>query len=79
MTVFDVLFVRFIIFFGFYNGNATNLVKLGGSASFGVQVVLGGAAIVHYSYIGHDPVSTMAEENILIYYVFTVCQSLVDE
>lgn len=29
MTVFDVLFVRFIIFFGFYNGNATNLVKQG--------------------------------------------------
>ncbi|KAG5540305.1 hypothetical protein RHGRI_020515 [Rhododendron griersonianum] len=39
-----------------------NLVKPGGLAPFGVKGVLDGAAIVYFSYIGYDSVSTMAEE-----------------
>lgn len=33
-----------------------------GLAPFGVRGVLDGAAIVYFSYIGYDSVSTMAEE-----------------
>ncbi|KAA8525976.1 hypothetical protein F0562_007924 [Nyssa sinensis] len=62
MTVFHVAFFGFIIIAGFYNGSAENLVKPGGLAPFGVKGVLDGAAIVYFSYIGYDSVSTMAEE-----------------
>lgn len=62
MTVFHVAFFGFIIFAGFRNGNPENLVKPGGLAPFGVKGVLDGAAIVYFSYIGYDSVSTMAEE-----------------
>ncbi|KAK3029855.1 hypothetical protein RJ639_038289 [Escallonia herrerae] len=62
MTVFHVGFFGFIIIAGFCNGSAENLVKPGGLAPFGVRGVLDGAAIVYFSYIGYDSVSTMAEE-----------------
>ncbi|KAK2967104.1 hypothetical protein RJ640_012945 [Escallonia rubra] len=62
MTVFHVGFFGFIIIAGFFNGSAENLVKPGGLAPFGVRGVLDGAAIVYFSYIGYDSVSTMAEE-----------------
>ncbi|KAK3023231.1 hypothetical protein RJ639_043343, partial [Escallonia herrerae] len=62
MTVFHVGFFGFIIITGFCNGSAENLVKPGGLAPFGVRGVLDGAAIVYFSYIGYDSVSTMAEE-----------------
>ncbi|CAN1259224.1 Cationic amino acid transporter 6, chloroplastic, partial [Linum perenne] len=62
MTVFHVMFFAFIIIAGFYNGSAKNLVKPSGLAPFGVKGVLDGAAIVYFSYIGYDSVSTMAEE-----------------
>ncbi|KAK1274283.1 hypothetical protein QJS04_geneDACA012036 [Acorus gramineus] len=62
MTVFHVLFFGFVIVAGFYNGSAKNLVKPSGLAPFGVRGVLDGAAIVYFSYIGYDSVSTLAEE-----------------
>ncbi|XP_059645228.1 cationic amino acid transporter 6, chloroplastic-like [Cornus florida] len=62
MTVFHVLFFGFIIIAGVFNGSTQNLVKPGGLAPFGVKGVLDGAAIVYFSYIGYDSVSTMAEE-----------------
>lgn len=62
MTVFHVIFFGFIIIAGFYNGSAKNMVKPEGLAPFGVKGVLNGAAIVYFSYIGYDSVSTMAEE-----------------
>ncbi|XP_058224573.1 cationic amino acid transporter 6, chloroplastic-like [Rhododendron vialii] len=62
MTVFHVVFFGFIVIAGFYNGSVENLVKPGGLAPFGVKGVLDGAAIVYFSFIGYDSVSTMAEE-----------------
>lgn len=62
MTVFHVIFFGFIIIAGFWIGSGENLVKPGGLAPFGVKGVLDGAAIVYFSYIGYDSVSTMAEE-----------------
>ncbi|PHT58391.1 Cationic amino acid transporter 6, chloroplastic, partial [Capsicum baccatum] len=62
MTAFHVVFFGFIIIAGFCNGKVDNLVKPGGIAPFGVRGILDGAAIVYFSYIGYDTVSTMAEE-----------------
>ncbi|XWS38658.1 hypothetical protein CRYUN_Cryun19dG0149800 [Craigia yunnanensis] len=62
MTIFHVIFFGFIIIVGFCNGSVDNLVKPGGLAPNGIRGVLDGAAIVYFSYIGYDSVSTMAEE-----------------
>ncbi|XP_069144691.1 cationic amino acid transporter 6, chloroplastic-like isoform X2 [Solanum lycopersicum] len=62
MTAFHVVFFGFIIIAGFCNGKVDNLVKPGGIAPYGVRGILDGAAIVYFSYIGYDTVSTMAEE-----------------
>ncbi|KAF8380612.1 hypothetical protein HHK36_028100 [Tetracentron sinense] len=62
MTVFHVVFFGFDIIAGFCNRNAKNLIRPGGLAPYGVKGVLDGAAIVYFSYIGYDSVSTMAEE-----------------
>lgn len=63
MTVFHLVFFGFIIFAGFYHGSAKNLVmQPGGLTPNGVRGVLDGAAMVYFSYIGYDSVSTMAEE-----------------
>ncbi|XAR70549.1 hypothetical protein NMG60_11027440 [Bertholletia excelsa] len=62
MTVFHVAFFGFIIIAGFYTGSAENLVNPGGLAPFGAKGVLDAAAIVYFSYIGYDSVSTLAEE-----------------
>ncbi|XP_057977821.1 cationic amino acid transporter 6, chloroplastic-like [Malania oleifera] len=62
MTVFHVVFFGFVIIAGFNNGSAKNLVKPNGLAPFGVKGILDGAAIVYFSYIGYDSVSTTAEE-----------------
>lgn len=62
MTVFHVIFFGFIIVAGFRNGSGKNLIMPSGLAPFGVRGVLDGAAIVYFSYIGYDSVSTMAEE-----------------
>lgn len=62
MTVFHVIFFGFVIVACFINGNPRNLVKPNGFAPYGVRGVVDGAAIVYFSYIGYDSVSTMAEE-----------------
>ncbi|XP_012070111.1 cationic amino acid transporter 6, chloroplastic [Jatropha curcas] len=62
MTVFHVIFFGFIIIAGLSNGSAKNLIKPGGIAPFGVKGVINGAAVVYFSFIGYDSVSTMAEE-----------------
>ncbi|KAF9685463.1 hypothetical protein SADUNF_Sadunf03G0057100 [Salix dunnii] len=62
MTVFHVIFFGFIIIAGFYKGSVKNLVEPGGLAPFGVKGIFDGAAMVYFSYIGYDSVSTMAEE-----------------
>ncbi|XP_050226719.1 cationic amino acid transporter 6, chloroplastic-like [Mercurialis annua] len=62
MTVFHVMFFGFIIIAGVYKGSVKNLVEPGGIAPFGVKGVVNGAAIVYFSYIGYDSISTMAEE-----------------
>ena len=63
MTIFHVIFFGFIIVAGFLIGNPKNLVSSpGGLVPFGVKGVVDGAAIVFFSYIGYDSVSTLAEE-----------------
>lgn len=62
MTVFHVIFFGFVIVAGFCNGSLRNLTRPNGLAPFGMRGVLDGAAIVYFSYIGYDSVSTMAEE-----------------
>ncbi|XP_002531231.2 cationic amino acid transporter 6, chloroplastic [Ricinus communis] len=62
MTVFHVIFFAFIIIAGIYKGSVKNLVEPGGIAPYGVKGIINGAAIVYFSYIGYDSVSTMAEE-----------------
>ncbi|KAI3940394.1 hypothetical protein MKW98_024801 [Papaver atlanticum] len=62
MTVFHVIFFCLIVIAGFYNGSAKNLIKPKGLTPFGVKGVLDGSAIVYFSYIGYDSVSTTAEE-----------------
>ncbi|GLT49106.1 hypothetical protein SLA2020_226860 [Shorea laevis] len=62
MTVSHVVFFGFIIIVGFSNGSASNLVKPRGLTPNGARGMLDGAALVYFSYIGYDSVSTMAEE-----------------
>nr|GEY25832.1 zinc finger, CCHC-type [Tanacetum cinerariifolium] len=62
MTVFHVVFFGFIIIAGICYGNTDNLIQPQGLAPYGVKGVIDGAAIVYFSYIGYDSVSTMAEE-----------------
>ncbi|KAK8479905.1 hypothetical protein V6N13_073386 [Hibiscus sabdariffa] len=62
MTIFHVVFFGFIIIMSFSNGSVENLVKPKGLTPNGIRGVLDGAAIVYFSYIGYDSVSTLAEE-----------------
>ncbi|KAK8538192.1 hypothetical protein V6N13_096027 [Hibiscus sabdariffa] len=62
MTIFHVFFFGFIIIMSFCNGSVDNLVKPRGLTPNGIRGVLDGAAIVYFSYIGYDSVSTLAEE-----------------
>ncbi|XP_043718005.1 cationic amino acid transporter 6, chloroplastic-like [Telopea speciosissima] len=62
MTIFHGIFFGLIIISGFCNGSAENLIHPRGLAPFGVRGIFDGAAIVYFSYIGYDSVSTMAEE-----------------
>ncbi|KAE8683962.1 transcription factor [Hibiscus syriacus] len=62
MTIFHVVFFGFIIIMSFCNGSVNNLVKPKGLTPNGIRGVLDGAAIVDFSYIGYDSVSTLAEE-----------------
>nr|QOU08748.1 catalase [Larix gmelinii var. olgensis] len=68
LTVLHLAFILFIIVIGFAKGNVNNLTEPanpanpGGFAPYGVNGVFNAAAIVYFSYIGYDAVSTMAEE-----------------
>ncbi|KAL7610731.1 hypothetical protein Lser_V15G10137 [Lactuca serriola] len=62
MTVFHVVFFGFIIIAGICYGNTENLIQPKSLAPYGVKGIIDGAAIVYFSYIGYDSVSTMAEE-----------------
>nr|XP_043639897.1 cationic amino acid transporter 6, chloroplastic-like [Erigeron canadensis] len=62
MTIFHLVFFGFIIIAGICYGNTDNLIQPEGLAPYGVKGVIDGAAIVYFSYIGYDSVSTMAEE-----------------
>lgn len=68
MTVGHVALIVLVVAAGVVNGNVHNLVsagspdKRGGFLPFGVDGVFDGAAIVYFSFIGFDAVSTMAEE-----------------
>lgn len=68
VTAFHLLFFTFIIVAGFANGEPENLtkpanhLKPGGFAPYGARGIFDGAAIVYFSYIGYDSVSTLAEE-----------------
>lgn len=69
MTVLHIAFILFIIVMGFVKGDVKNLTTAGdpvanpsGFAPMGIRGILGGAAIVYFSYIGFDSVSTTAEE-----------------
>jgi amino acid transporter len=78
MTVLHIAFVLFIIVAGFAKGDVRNLTIAaasaggaaatdsanggGGFAPFGMRGIFNGAAIVYFSYIGYDAVSTTAEE-----------------
>lgn len=62
MTIFHLLFFGLIIVGGFYSGSVRNLTRPKGLAPFGARGVFDGAALVYFSYLGYDSVSTMAEE-----------------
>ncbi|XP_024377105.1 cationic amino acid transporter 6, chloroplastic [Physcomitrium patens] len=69
MTVLHMAFILFIIIAGFVKGDTKNLTHAGDPAAnpsgfvpMGIRGILGGAAIVYFSYIGFDSVSTTAEE-----------------
>ncbi|KAH9317549.1 hypothetical protein KI387_019318, partial [Taxus chinensis] len=68
LTAVHVGFILFIIVIGFGKGENRNFTQAakatssGGFAPYGASGVFNGAAIVYFSYIGYDAVSTMAEE-----------------
>lgn len=68
MTVAHIVLILLVVATGFVNGKLENLVRAGspdhkaGFLPFGVNGVFDGAAIVYFSFIGFDAVSTMAEE-----------------
>ncbi|MCO5551188.1 hypothetical protein L7F22_004686 [Adiantum nelumboides] len=68
MTVGHVVLIAVVVAAGVVNGKVQNLVSAGspdkrrGFLPFGVDGVFDGAAIVYFSFIGFDAVSTMAEE-----------------
>ncbi|KAI5084354.1 hypothetical protein GOP47_0000523 [Adiantum capillus-veneris] len=68
MTVGHLALIMLVVAAGVVNGKVQNLVsagspdKRGGFLPFGVDGIFDGAAIVYFSFIGFDAVSTMAEE-----------------
>lgn len=68
LTALHLGFILFIIAIGFAKGENRNFsepanrTSPGGFMPYGVTGVFNGAAIVYFSYIGYDAVSTMAEE-----------------
>lgn len=68
VTVVHLVFILLIIGLGFAKGRLSNLSTPGdaanasGFAPYGARGIFNAAAIVFFSYIGYDAVSTMAEE-----------------
>ncbi|KAJ7570443.1 hypothetical protein O6H91_01G120000 [Diphasiastrum complanatum] len=68
VTLVHLAFIVFIIIAGFAKGNISNLSQPGlpadpgGFFPYGAKGVFNGAAIVYFSYIGYDAVTTLAEE-----------------
>ncbi|KAL2644045.1 hypothetical protein R1flu_011632 [Riccia fluitans] len=68
VTMVHLVFILFIITVGFALGDIKNLTEPelksspGGFTPHGIPGIFTGAAIVYFSYIGYDAVSTMAEE-----------------
>ncbi|KAH7444922.1 hypothetical protein KP509_02G098300 [Ceratopteris richardii] len=62
ITIFHVALMGFVVAIGFAKGSVRNLIQPDGFAPFGAKGVWNGAALVYFSYIGYDAVSTMAEE-----------------
>jgi amino acid transporter len=68
VTMLHLGFILFIIVISFAKGDVKNLTEPanptnpGGFAPYGVNGVFNAAAVVYFSYIGYDAVSTMAEE-----------------
>ncbi|XVF41302.1 hypothetical protein PTKIN_Ptkin01aG0269600 [Pterospermum kingtungense] len=68
LTALHVLFIAFVIVMGLWRGDWTNFTHSGnpqnpsGFFPYGASGVFNGAAVVYFSYIGYDAVSTMAEE-----------------
>ncbi|KAH7433700.1 hypothetical protein KP509_07G082000 [Ceratopteris richardii] len=62
ITTFHMALMGFVVAIGFAKGSISNLTHPDGFAPFGTKGVWNGAALVYFSYIGYDAVSTMAEE-----------------
>ncbi|XP_022959654.1 cationic amino acid transporter 6, chloroplastic-like [Cucurbita moschata] len=68
LTAIHILFIAFLIVFGFWKGDWKNFTEPGdpknesGFFPHGATGVFKGASLVYLSYIGYDAVSTMAEE-----------------
>ncbi|KAL3697213.1 hypothetical protein R1sor_011289 [Riccia sorocarpa] len=68
VTLVHLVFIFFIIIAGFALGDRKNLTQPGfksspgGFTPYGLPGIFNGAAVVYFSYIGYDAVSTMAEE-----------------
>ncbi|CAF2130113.1 hypothetical protein BRARA_C04535 [Brassica rapa] len=63
MTVFHIIFFGFVIIAGFCHDDGVKaLVEPRGLTPYGARGVVNGAAVVYFSYIGYDTVSTLAEE-----------------
>lgn len=68
LTAIHILFIAFVIVFGFWKGDWKNFTEPGdpknesGFFPHGAAGVFKGASLVYLSYIGYDAVSTMAEE-----------------
>lgn len=62
VTILHLALIAFIVIAGFAKGTFSNLAEPTGFAPFGAKGIFNGAAVVYYSYIGYDSVSTLAEE-----------------
>ncbi|KHG16483.1 Cationic amino acid transporter 7, chloroplastic -like protein [Gossypium arboreum] len=68
LTTLHILFIIFVVLMGFWKGDWNNFTRPmnpnspSGFFPYGPSGVFNGAAMVYFSYIGYDAVSTMAEE-----------------
>lgn len=68
ITLLHLALILFIVVAGFVNGKPSNFINSSnpsieaGFIPFGVHGIFDGAAVVYFSFIGYDAVSTMGEE-----------------